>query len=232
VEDGYINPFTLINKLTKLLKNNINIVPCSSGGTYTSAMQVMEQQGNNLILSSKGLGSMGYGLAGAIGVSLANQNLTILFEGDGGFAQNIQELGVVSAQELNIKIFVFNNDGYASIRSTQNRYFKGNLVGSSLKTGVQIPNLELIAKAFNIKFHRLSSIKEFEKIIGHELKISGPVIFEVVIDPELNYYPKIESKMGNNGQMISQPLHMMIPEIESSINIEINDFWENLNEQN
>ena len=54
----------------------------------------------------------------------------------------------------------------------------------------------------------------------------------VIIDPELNYYPKIESKMGNNGQMVSQPLHMMVPEIESSINIEINDFWENLNEQN
>lgn len=232
VDGRYVNPFNLINKLTKLLKNDVNFVPCSSGGTYTSAMQVMEQQGNNLILSSKGLGSMGYGLAGAIGVSLANQNLTILFEGDGGFAQNVQELGVVSAQELNIKIFVFNNEGYASIRSTQNRYFKGNFVGSSIKTGVQIPNLELIANAFNIKYYRLSSTKEFEKIIDHELKITGPTIFEVIIDPELNYYPKIESKMGNNGQMVSQPLHMMVPEIESSINIEINDFWENLNEQN
>lgn len=227
---GYVNPFIFINKLTKQLGDETNIVPCSSGGIYTSSMQVIEQNGKNIVISSKGLGSMGYGLAGAIGACIANQNQTILFEGDGGFAQNIQELGVVSSQKLDLKIFVFNNDGYASIRSTQNRYFKGNLVGSNERTGVKLPNLELIASAFNIQYFRINHEEEYENIVFNNFKVRQPTIFEIIIDPDLNYSPKIESKLDKNGKMLSQALQYMVPEIESSVQAEINQFLEKISE--
>ena len=67
---------------------------------------------------------MGYGLAGAIGAALANTTKrTFLVEGDGGFAQNMQEIGTVVANQLNLKIFIFDNQGYGSIRSNQRNYF-------------------------------------------------------------------------------------------------------------
>ena len=64
---------------------------------------------------------------------------TILVEGDGGFIQNLQELGTVSVNRLNLKIFIFDDNGYASIRMTQKNYFGGRYIGCDTSTGLGIP---------------------------------------------------------------------------------------------
>jgi acetolactate synthase-1/2/3 large subunit len=90
---------------------------------------------------------MGYGLAGSIGASLANKTKrVILIEGDGGFAQNLQELGTVAINKCNIKIFIFDDNGYASIRMTQQNYFKGNYVGCDKNTGLGLPKWKKVFK--------------------------------------------------------------------------------------
>ncbi len=76
---------------------------------------------------------MGYGLSGAIGAAESTQSRTILIEGDGGFAQNLQELGTLAAQRLNVKVFIFSNSGYASIRMTQRNYFDGAYLGCDVE---------------------------------------------------------------------------------------------------
>jgi acetolactate synthase-1/2/3 large subunit len=114
-------------------------------------MQMFKQKSGQVITTNKSLASMGYGLAGAIGASISNPGKrVILMEGDGGFAQNLQELGTVSVQKLPIKIFLTSNKGYASIRTTQKSYFNGNYVGCDRETGLGLPNWENIGKAFNI----------------------------------------------------------------------------------
>jgi acetolactate synthase-1/2/3 large subunit len=89
-------------------------------------MQAMQLRADQKVLTNKSLASMGYGLSGAIGAALANpRRQVILSEGDGGFAQNLQELGTLAATRANVKVFLLNNDGYASIRLTQRNYFGG-----------------------------------------------------------------------------------------------------------
>lgn len=228
IEPDYVNPFRFINLLTTFYDGKINLIPCSSGGTYTSSMQVINQNINQTIISSKGLGSMGYGLAGSIGACLSNGYKTFLFEGDGGFAQNLQELGVIASNNLNIKIFIFNNNGYASIRATQNKYFKSNLVGTDRTNGVYLPDYELLTRAFGIQYHKIMNEKDVETKVFETLKKDGPAVYEVYINPKLNYLPKIESKLDKNGKMVSQPLHLMSPEIELSINQQIKEFLEKI----
>jgi acetolactate synthase-1/2/3 large subunit len=113
---GFTNPFEFVAQLGDLLNENDRVVACSSGGAYTTMMQVFAQKQGQLLTNNKGLASMGYGLAGAIGTALENPaKRTVLVEGDGGFAQNLSELGTVQNRALNLKIFIFSNKGYASI---------------------------------------------------------------------------------------------------------------------
>ena len=104
-------------------------------------MQAFSQTSEQRMITNKGLASMGYGLSGAIGAALAaNGKRTYLVEGDGGFAQNIQELGTVAILDLNLKIFIFEDQGHASIRMTQKNYFGGKYVGCDKSTGLGLPN--------------------------------------------------------------------------------------------
>ena len=212
----FVDPFDFIDFLSEISPGNLNFIPCSSGGSYTAAMQVFQQKSGAIIISSRGLGSMGIGLAGAIGVAKSNSNLTWLIEGDGGILQNIQELGTISQLNLPIKIIVFNNDGYASIRSTQKRYFAGHYVGCDSATGLGQPNFELLSKAFGIDFHRVTSSTKKESLAKFMLDRNAYLI-EVMISPEQEFLPKIESRLKSDGSMLSSPLHEMFPPLTSDL---------------
>ena len=154
---------------------------------------------------------MGYGLPGAIGAALATpEKRTILIEGDGGFIQNMQELGTLKINKLNIKIFVFFDNGYASIRMTQMNYFDGAYVGCDEKTGLGMPKWEFLAKTFDLNFVLLDS-KKFKDQIASILNYKGGVLCIVPIDPMQTYYPKITSRVTKTGNMESNPLHKMTP---------------------
>ena len=72
--------------------------------------------------------------------------------GDGSLQTNIQELQTIAHHRLNIKLFIVNNGGYASIRNTQNSFFKGYFVGSTPESGVTLPQLSQIAAAYGIPY--------------------------------------------------------------------------------
>jgi len=209
---GFIDPFKLMAKVSALVAPDAVVIPCSSGGAFTSAMQSFNLRGQQRMLTNKGMASMGYGLSGAIGASLAHMETnTYLFEGDGGFAQNIQELGTMVANSLPIKIFVFANSGYASIRMTQRNYFNGAWVGCDAETGLGLPEWELLAASYKIPYVRITpeifAGDDFAKMINQ----SGPAFFEVLIDPEQTFFPKIASRVMPDGSMRSNPIHEMEP---------------------
>jgi acetolactate synthase-1/2/3 large subunit len=187
------------------------IVPCSSGGAFTVTMQVLLPKFGQIIITNKGLASMGYGLSGAIGASESTQSRTILIEGDGGFAQNLQELGTLAAQKLNVKVFVFSNFGYASIRMTQRNYFNGSYLGCDVQTGLGLPDWSLIAKAYGLKYTKIEDMNLVNQTLTEVLECNGPEFIEVKIDPEQTYFPKITSRILPSGAMASNPLHIMTP---------------------
>ena len=155
---------------------------------------------------------MGYGLAGAIGAALAERNRrTILVEGDGGFAQNLQELATVSVQNLNLKMFIFANNGYASIRMTQKNYFDGAYLGCDTESGLGFPDWQLLATAFGIKSQILAEGFEEELKFLESWNSNDPYLYVVPVHPDQTYFPKITSQVTASGSMESAPLHKMSP---------------------
>jgi acetolactate synthase-1/2/3 large subunit len=212
---GFVSPYFFMESLSVKLNNADVVVPCSSGGAFTVTMQALIPKFGQTIITNKGLASMGYGLSGAIGAAESTQARTILIEGDGGFAQNLQELGTLAAQGLNVKVFIFSNSGYASIRMTQRNYFNGAYLGCDIETGLGLPDWSYIAKAYGLRYSKLEDVDLVDSVLSEVLNRIEPEIIEVKIDPEQTYFPKITSRILSSGAMASNPLHLMTPDLSS-----------------
>jgi acetolactate synthase-1/2/3 large subunit len=212
--EGFISPFDFYADLVRLSDSHDVIVPCSSGGANSVSMQVIEQKLGQVIITDKGLASMGYGLAGAIGASMAHPGRrTFLIEGDGGFSQNLQELATVAVNQLPIKTFIFANNGYGSIRMTQKNYFGGAYLGCDTETGLGFPDWDMLFRSFGIPTITLNKDWASNSDVISALNSEKPYGFIVPIDPLQTYWPKIASRIVEGGGMESNPLHMMSPDL-------------------
>ena len=216
---GDAKPYEFAMRLAEVAAPDAIMVPCSSGGSFTVAMQALQLRADQKVVTNKSLASMGYGLSGAIGAALANPRRQVfLSEGDGGFAQNLQELGTLAATGTNVKAFLLNNNGYASIRMTQRNYFGGAWIGCDAQTGLGLPSWEVLARAYGIPFTRLDANSGLDApSVRSLLEADGPVLIEVPIDPDQTYYPKISSAVQADGSMKSNPLHRMSPDLPADV---------------
>ena len=215
---GFISPYDFYADLVRLSDSNDVIIPCSSGGANSVSMQVIEQKLGQVVITDKGLASMGYGLGGAIGASMAHPGRrTFLIEGDGGFSQNLQELATVAVNHLPIKIFIFSNNGYGSIRMTQKNYFGGAYLGCDTETGLGFPDWDMLFQSFG--FDTITLDKDWSTNIEvlEALRSDKPYGFIVPIDPLQTYWPKIMSRIVEGGGMESNPLHMMSPDLDPEL---------------
>jgi len=124
---------------------------------------------------------------------------------------NLQELETISGNNLNIKIFLLNNKGYHSIRQTQQSFFKDNIVGCGLESGLTFPNFEKIAKAFNFNYVSISNHNELQKNIVYSINENGPTFCEIFIDMSQQFSPKLSSRKLEDGTMITASLEDMSP---------------------
>ena len=210
---SFVNPYSLISSVSDLLTSSDLITSCSSGGTFTAFMQSFKNKTGQVILSNKGLASMGYGLAGSIGLAFSRPNSrVVLFEGDGGFAQNLQELGTVAASKLPIKMFVFDNNGYASIRASQRAHFEGKYIGCDSDTGLGLPDWNQLASSYGISYTRVDSLPSNEELSAL-LESKWPEFIHVMVDPGFEYLPKIKSFVQKDGSMLSNSLDEMHPPV-------------------
>jgi len=221
--EQYISPFNFCDTLCDLISDDTNIIPCSSGGSFTSSMQILRKRSGQTVISNKGLASMGYGLSGAIGVAFAKPNKNvILLEGDGGFLQNMQELGTAKVNNLNLKIIIYNDNGYSSIRMTQKNYFGGDYIGCDSNTGLGMPDFRKLAESYDIKFYELTpKIFKNKKKLSKILNKNELSIILIPIDPEQTYFPKITSRVLKNGNMESNPLNLMSPDYDDERSLEL-----------
>jgi acetolactate synthase-1/2/3 large subunit len=223
--EGYLSPHRFIERLSALSSSEDIIVPCSSGGAFTVMMQVFAQKAGQHIVTNKGLASMGYGLSGAIGAAIANPHRrVVLVEGDGGFAQNLQEIGTAQANQLNLKIFLFDDGGYASIRMTQRNYFQGRYVGCDRVTGLGLPDWTRLFAAWDVPVMILQDQTALEGAFPEAFARPGLMAFIVKLDPEQTYFPKIASRVTASGAMESNPLHLMSPELDEATLREVGRF--------
>ncbi len=216
--DGCWNPYEFLKELSGVTRSSDVIIPCSSGGSFTSFYQGFKNKFGQTIISNKSLASMGYGLAGAIGAAIANPDRRVIhIEGDGGFSQNLQELATVSVRKPNIKIFLICNDGYASIRMTQKNYFGGNYLGCDTESGLGFPNWSDLATAYGIGLTRVNPGCLTENKILSLLENPDPHIFLINLHPEQSFLPKISSRINESGSMESEPLYEISPHLPKEI---------------
>ena len=219
---GYISPYVFASLLSDLCRADDIVIPCSSGGAFTVMKQTFRMKGDQLMVTNKGLASMGYGLSGAIGAALAYpERRTLLVEGDGGFAQNLQEIGTAMVAKLNLKIFIFDDGGYASIRMTQRNYFKGGYIGCDTASGLGMPHWDRIFDAYDVPSMVVGPGYETDPAFLELFNRPGLAAFLVKIDPEQSYFPKIASRVTASGSMASEPLHRMTPGLEPELLAEI-----------
>ena len=160
------------------------------------------------------IASMGYGLPAAIGACVAiGKKNTICLEGDGSIMMNLQELQTIITNKLPIKVFLINNEGYHSIRQTQNNLFKDHSkVGIGPESGdLSFPSYERIAKAFGYPYYSAHSNVEMKQIVDSVLKETGPVFCEIFVSPEQNFEPKSSTKRLEDGSLFSPPLEDLAP---------------------
>lgn len=223
--DGYVSPYVFVDKLAGQCKADDVIIPCSSGGAFTVMMQAFSQKQGQLLVTNKGLAAMGYGLSGAVGAAFAHPDRrVILVEGDGGFAQNLQEIGTAKINCLNLKIFIFDDSGYASIRMTQKSYFGGRYVGCDINTGLGMPNWEQLFKAWGVPVCRLGPDFLKNSRFRELFDSTGLSAFTVSIDPEQTYFPKITSQITATGAMASNPLHRMTPDLPDNVQAKVGKY--------
>lgn len=221
-QEGFVELQSFLFRIGEHFSKDDIIIPCSSGGSYTGAMQMFKNKTGQLMVTDKSLASMGYGLSGAVGAAIAFPNKrTILIEGDGGFAQNMQEIGTVKNRNLNLKIFIASNKGYASIRTTQKAYFNNNYVGCDEETGLGLPDWQKIFDAYGIKTMQVNSSNQFSSEFQEALTADGPFAFIIDLDPDQLYFPKLTSRVMPDGRMESNPLHLMTPPLASNISAKI-----------
>lgn len=207
----YVNSYYFFDILSDVM-NADDILVTDQGATFYSFTPAFKVKENQLAYTNGGFSPMGYGLPASIGSCFAKDgNRVFSVNGDGGLQMNIQELQTVIHNKLNMKIFVFNNDGYLSIKHTQNTFFNGHFVGSDPKSGVSCPDTIKIAKAYGFKHFRIKNNKDVKKTLLKITKTKGPVLTEVMIDPMQAFLPKVTSKRLEDGTMISSSLENMAP---------------------
>lgn len=183
----YLNVYRFIEELNKHAKGLD--VATANGMASVVPHQALKILRGQRFITNAGLGHMGSGLPLAIGVCIARRKKPVICTtGDGSMMLNLQELQTVVHHQLPLKIFIFNNNGYYSIRSTHQRYF-GKIFAADPESGVTLPNFEKLIKAWGIKYQKIARDQDLDKV-KKVIDYQGPIVCELILDPNQPLLPR------------------------------------------
>lgn len=208
--EGPSNIYWFVDRLSALTDASDAIV-ADAGSAYYAVSQGLKLKRGQRYIVSGALATMGYTLPACEGVAAATNARTVGVTGDGSLQFNIQELQTLVTTGLPIKLFVLNNNGYLSIRQTQDRFFEGRYLGEGPRSGVACPNLELIARAYGLPFFRSENPGDLDAAITSTLAVDGPAVCEIMTPEVQEIIPTVASAKREDGSMVSRPLEDMYP---------------------
>jgi len=211
-ETGEISAYHLAYVLSQEIPEDTLVVTGSSGlGVEIFYTSFQNKPGQRVFLTS-GLGAMGYGLPAMIGASRANGGRPFVgVESDGSLQMNLQELLTIKAFKLPVRIFVMNNNGYASIRATQRTYFEGRHVATGPEAKLFLPDIPALAQALGLPAIRVEDASQLRAAVRYALAQPGPFICDVRLKSDETLWPKSAAIPQPNGSFISMPLEDMSP---------------------
>lgn len=210
-KDG-INMYLFVEELSKVLKDDSVMIGDAGSAVYVPAQGIKTKFRSQRYITSGGQAEMGFSLPAAIGVSAARCAGEVLaITGDGSLQMNIQELQTLKYYQFPVKLFVWNNDGYLSIRATQRKFFDGRFIGTDSTSGVSFPDLEKISDAYGLRYVRISDISKIHEQLLEVLSYQEPVVCEVMCIRDQPVIPTVSSRQNTQGQMVSMPIEDMAP---------------------
>ena len=223
--EGFISNYVLLQELSRATAASDVIAFTSSGNCFTGGLQMLEIKHRQFTTTSPAFASMGYGLASAIGAAFAHPGKRIIhFEGDGGFCQNLQELALLHVNQLPVKMFIFENGGYASIRATQRKFFNGAYVGCDEATGLGFPDWIKLFNAYHIPARYLRPEEANSRRLAQLLAEPGAAAWIVRVDPDQPNFPAVSSRIALDGKIQSNPLYQQIPTLSDMLLAEVGRF--------
>lgn len=213
------NVYAFMKYMSSQLPENA-LTAVSNGACCVVGNQAYVFKKGARMANNSAIASMGYGLPAAIGTCIGggkkedgSYKETICLEGDGSIMMNLQELQTILTNRLPIKIFLINNNGYHSIRLTQNNLFKDKCkVGIGPESNdLSFPEFEKLAKAFGYPYLSAHSNKEMMQAVNETLAMKGPVFCEIFTDTQQVWEPKSSTKRLEDGTLVSPPLEDLAP---------------------
>ena len=208
--DGRINSYYLVEKICEKADKDY-MVMVDTGSCFHVACQAWKVKYGQRFLTTGGLSSMGYWVAGIGACAANNYKKTIVITGDGSFQMNIQDIATIAYNKLPIKVFIFNNNGYLLIRQTQHNYMDDRLYGEGPTSGVWCPDAMNIAKAYGVKGVRITKADELDEKVKEVLEYDGPVICDVYTQEWQLIVPRVSSDKMPDGTLVMRKYEDMFP---------------------
>ena len=209
---GEISHYQMTQVLSEEIPEDTLIVTGSSGLGIEAFYTAFQNKPGQRVFLTSGLGSMGYGVPAMIGAGIAAGRKSFVgVESDGSLQMNLQELATLKAQNLPLRLFIINNNGYASIRNTQRNYFQGRFVGTGPEAGLYLPDIVALAHSIGISAARVDDVADLRDAVRRTLAQPGPVILDVMVRTDETLWPKSAALPQADGSMLSMPLEDMTP---------------------
>jgi acetolactate synthase-1/2/3 large subunit len=205
-----INLYHFVNTLSEIMPKDA-VVVSDAGSAFFVPHQALQLKRGQRYIPTGGQLDMGFTLPASIGASIAKRGEVIGITGDGSFQLNIQELQSIVHYKLPIKLFVWNNNGYLTIRNTQKRFFEGRFIGTDCSCGISFPSVRKIANAYGIRYFKLQDSRNLKRDMKKVLDYQGAVVCEVMCNPNQQIVPCVVSVRKEDGTMVSKPLEDMFP---------------------
>ena len=139
---------------------------------------------------------MGYALSASVGAAFGDNRRVLCLTGDGGLMMNIEELATIRRYHLNVKVFIFNNGGHSIQKQTMDTWLNSNYAAADEKSGLSFPDFVKTAQAFHLPALRASNHQELESVIHKALMTPGPVVCDLMIDPDQKIEPMLKFGAG------------------------------------
>jgi acetolactate synthase-1/2/3 large subunit len=192
------------------LKRDDDVLISDAGSAFYVCSQATTIKNQQRYITSSSQAEMGFTIPACIGAAFAKDGDVIGVTGDGSFMMNLQELQTIKHYNLPIKLFVWNNDGYLSIRTTQKKFFEGREIGTDAESGVSIPSIRDVVKSFGIE-HIYADAKGLEHAVQTTLDCSGPIVCEVLCEKWQEVVPTMQGRKNADGTISAPPLEDMYP---------------------
>ena len=208
-EDG-IDLYDFMGRLNKH-KPDGSVVISDAGSAYYVGCQATHIKGKDRFITSSAQAEMGFTVPACIGAAFAGADCVIGITGDGSLQMNIQELQTIAHHQLPVKLFVWNNEGYLSIRTTQKKFFEGREIGTDDESGVSFPHLYDVTNAYGLDYLGIHTYATLDSAMDVIFNTDGPMVIEIMCQKWQEVVPTLQGRKNADGTISAPPLEDMYP---------------------